>query len=187
MNPNQIWLKPGHTSFKLHLEVEAIEKDQMPTHPTSISEKLHDAWIPSIYREKVRLQRTRSFTMDVQERENTAEILYTLLGIELKVGKNRFICPDLATARYLRVFARIGCRSVAIPYDITKISMLADELEFAWHKLLLIHNKSMGQKSPQAKGKARSALIKEVRSEIAELGAGDTMPEFKNSTRHRNS
>ncbi len=105
----------------------------------------------------------------------------------LKVGKNRFSCPDLATARYLQVFARIGCRSVAIPYDITKISVLADELEVAWHKLLLIHDKNIGQKSPQAKGRSRSALIRQIRDEINELGAGDAMPEFKNSTRQRNS
>ncbi|MEO7672752.1 MAG: hypothetical protein ABIU09_01575, partial [Pyrinomonadaceae bacterium] len=71
-------------------------------------EALGDNWIPGIYRQKVRTQRTRSFTMDVPERENAAEILHTLLGIELKVGKRRFSCPDLATARYLRVFARIG-------------------------------------------------------------------------------
>ena len=148
---------------------------------------LKDYWIPLIYSEKVRKQRTRSFELDVPERENTAEILFTLLGIELKVGKNRFSCPDLATARYLRVFARIGCRNIAIPYDITKISVIADELEVAWHKLLLLHDRSTGEKSPQAKGRARSALIRELRREINELGAGDAMPEFKNSTRQRNS
>ena len=152
-----------------------------------IRETIGDDWIALIYREKVRSQRTRSFAMDVPERENTAEILHTLLGIEIKVGKNRFSCPDLATARYLRVFARIGCRSVAIPYDITKISVLADELEVAWHKLLLKHDKSIGQKSPQAKGRSRAVLIRQIREEINDLGAGEVMPEFKNSTRQRNS
>ncbi|MEO7675010.1 MAG: hypothetical protein ABIU09_13140, partial [Pyrinomonadaceae bacterium] len=120
-------------------------------------------------------------------RENAAEILHTLLGIELKVGKRRFSCPDLATARYLRVFARIGCRSIAIPYDITKISVLADEFEVGWHKLLLIHDKNTAHKSPQAKGRMRSGLVREIRIEIADIGAGDTMPEFKNSTGQRNS
>lgn len=152
-----------------------------------IRETIGDDWIALIYREKVRSQRTRSFAMDVPERENTAEILHTLLGIEIKVGKNRFSCPDLATARYLQVFARIGCRSVAIPYDITKISVLADELEVAWHKLLLKHDKSIGQKSPQAKRRSRAVLIRQIREEINELGAGEVMPEFKNSTRQRNS
>ncbi len=150
-------------------------------------ETLGEDWILSIYRQKVRTQRTRSFTMDVPERENGAEILHTLLGIELKVGKRRFSCPDLATARYLRVFAQIGCRDIAIPYDITKISVLADELEVGWHKLLLIHDKNTAQKSPQAKGRTRSGQVREIRNEIADIGAGGTMPEFKNSTRQRNS
>ncbi len=153
----------------------------------AIREILAGDWIPLIYREKVRTQRTRSFEMDIPERENAAEILHTLLGIELKVGKRRFSCPDLATARYLRVFARIGCRNIAIPYDITKISVLADEFEVGWYKLLLIHDKNTAQKSPQAKGRMRSGLVREIRNEIADVGAGGTMPEFKNSTRQRNS
>src|SRR5688500_20172485 len=71
-------------------------------------------------------------------RQNEAQILHTLLGIELKVGRRRFECPDLATARYMRVFARLGCRDFAIPYDITTISTLADELETAWQRTMLI-------------------------------------------------
>ena len=78
-------------------------------------------------------QRTRVIAArSARARENQAEIQYTLLGIELKVGKRRFACPDLATARYMRVFARIGCREFAVPYDITQISAAADELETSW-------------------------------------------------------
>lgn len=153
----------------------------------SITEKLREAWIPDIYREKVRVQRTRSYDLEIPERENSAEILFTLLGIELKVGKKRFSCPDLATARYLCVFARLGCRTVAIPYDITRISVLADELEVAWQKMVLLHAESTGKLSPQARGRTRAALVRKVREEIAAIGAGDKMPEFKNSTRQRNS
>lgn len=145
----------------------------------SIIESLRDAWIPAIYRDKVRSQRTRSYDMEIPERENAAEILFTLLGIELKVGKRRFACPDLATARYLQTFARVGCRSVAIPYDITKISVLADELEVAWHKLLLQNDDINRGKSPQTLGRSRSALIRQVRNEIDEIGSGEKMPEFK--------
>src|SRR5580765_1021615 len=99
---------------------------------------LADEWLPSIYREKVRSQRTRSYHLEIPVRENRAEIQYTLLGIELKVGKHRFACPDLATARYLRVFARIGCRDFAVPYDISLISGIADELETAWQRSLVL-------------------------------------------------
>src|SRR5438128_2356047 len=81
-----------------------------------IKASLGDEWLPELYRSKVRVQRTRSYRMEVPARENTAEIQYTLLGIDLKVGRRRFACPDLATARYLRVFARAGCSEFAIPY-----------------------------------------------------------------------
>ncbi len=148
---------------------------------------LNEAWIPAIYREKVRTQRTRSYRMEIPEKENTPEILFTLLGIELKVGKKRLSCPDLATARYLLVFARLGCREMAIPYDITKISVIADELEVAWHKLALMSKQHSAGRSPQAGGRIRSTVIRRVRLEIADIGAGDKMPEFKKSTRQRNS
>ena len=145
----------------------------------AIIENLADAWIPAIYRDKVRTQRTRSYEMDIPERENSPEILFTLLGIELKVGKKRFACPDLATARYLQTFARLGCREVAIPYDITKISVVADELEVAWHKLILQNEDANQGKPPQTVGRSRSALFKQVRGEIGQIGAGEKMPEFR--------
>ena len=152
----------------------------------SIIESLRgDTWIPAIYREKVRTQRTRSFEMAIAERENAAEILFTLLGIELKVGKLRMACPDLATARYLSVFARLGCREIAVPYDITKISVLADELEVAWQKMLLVHDQTVGNVSPSAFGRSRAAVIRKVREELNEIGAGSRMPEFRTTTRQR--
>jgi hypothetical protein len=89
---------------------------------------LGEFWIPGVYRDRVRNMRTRSFSMDIPERANSPEILHTLLGVELKIGKVRIACPDLATARYLQVFARLGVREVAVPYDISKISSLADDL-----------------------------------------------------------
>src|SRR5687768_3657374 len=147
-----------------------------------IFEKLEGLTIPAIYREKVRTQRTRSFEMAIPERENAAEILFTLLGIELKVGKLRMASPDLATARYLSVFARIGCRDIAIPYDITRISVLADELEVAWQRMLLVHDRTVGNVSPAAFGRSRAAVIRRVRVELAEIGPGAKMPEFRTST-----
>src|SRR6476620_8998127 len=103
-----------------------------------IREQLDGEWIPAIYRDKVRSQRTRSYHLNIAKTEHRADIQHTLLGIELKIGNKRFSCPDLSTARYLQVFARMGCQEVAIPYDITKISQLADELEISWHKTLLL-------------------------------------------------
>lgn len=86
---------------------------------TDVKDKCAENWIPAIYGKKIRVQRTRSYHLDIPVRENRADIQYTLLGIELKVGRKRFACPDLATARYLLVFARIGCRDFALPYDIS--------------------------------------------------------------------
>lgn len=147
---------------------------------SEIREELAGEWIPLIYAEKIRPQRTRSVPLDVPEKENDANILHTLLGVELKVGKRRFACPDLATARYMQVFARIGCREFAVPYDITKISSLADELETAWHKAFLL----LGQKKP-VNARTRSSLIKEIRTELSGIGAGNAMPEFAKSTKQR--
>jgi hypothetical protein len=150
-----------------------------------IREQLGGEWIPAIYRDKVRSQRTRSYRMDIPERENRADVQHTLLGVELKVGKIRLACPDLSTARFLLVFARLGCRDVALPYDITKIPALADELESAWQKTLLYFDESAAEKAPQVKGKMRSGLVRQIRCEISEIGPGEMMPSFERKTGQR--
>lgn len=152
-----------------------------------IKEKLDSEWLPAIYSSKVRVQRTRAHQIDIPQHENRATILHTLLGIELKIGNKRFSCPDLSTARYLQIFARFGCREVAIPYDITKISSIADELESSWQKCLLLLGETVKNKTPAVKGRMRAALIKEIREEIDEIGAGALMPEFKQTTKQRNN
>jgi len=145
---------------------------------SEIRGELEGDWIPTIYLEKVRSQRTRAYRLDIPKRENEAQINYTLLGIELKVGRRRFACPDLSTARYLRVFARLGCPEFAIPYDITKISGVADELETSWQRTLLLLDQ-MDQNG------ARSKVVKRLRDEIAEIGPGEAMPAFDRETRHK--
>jgi hypothetical protein len=142
--------------------------------------------LATIYSQKIRTIRTRSCSLDVPERENEVNILYTLLGIELKVGRSRFSCPDLATARYMRVFARLGCREFAIPYDITKISTLADELETSWQRALLLLESTVALTDRQLK-RRRSEYIKSVRTEIAAIGPGEKMPLFNQSTKQRSS
>jgi hypothetical protein len=145
-----------------------------------IHSELENDWLPTIYREGVRSQRTRAYKLDVPKRENIAEIQYTLLGIELKVGRKRFASPDLSTARYLRVFARIGCPEFAIPYDITKISGIADELETSWQRTLLLLDQ-LDQND------ARSRVIKAIRDELIDIGPGDPMPLFDRETRQRSA
>jgi hypothetical protein len=148
-----------------------------------IRQQLSDTWIADLYEKKIRSQRTRAFSIEIPERENKPEILHTLLGIELKVSNRRFACPDLATARYVRVFARLGVRDFAVPYDITKISVIADMLETAWQRMLLMIESA---DIPAGSGsRLRSKLIKQLRSEINEIGPGEMMPKFDRETRQR--
>jgi hypothetical protein len=150
-----------------------------------IQKSLKENWIPKIYEQKIRSQRTRSHQLDIPEKENRAIIQHTLLGVELKVRNKRFSCPDLSTARYLQVFARLGCQEIAIPYDISRISNLADELDSSWHKMLLLVEKETLQKTPAVRGRLRAGLIRQIRNEIDKIGAGELMPKFKKSTKQR--
>lgn len=154
---------------------------------TGLRESAGAVWLAQIYRDKVRSLRTRAFKLDVPAKENNAEIQHTLLGVELKVGKRRITCPDLAAARFLQVFARIGCSEVAIPYDITKISLLADELESAWQRTLLLLAQKIDEQSvpPEKARSLRPALVKELRKEIEETGAGEALPQFNQNTKQR--
>ncbi|MGE3466878.1 MAG: hypothetical protein AB7J13_08080 [Pyrinomonadaceae bacterium] len=147
-----------------------------------IKAELADDWLPLIYEQKVRSQRTRAFSLEVAKRENHAEIQYTLLGIELKVGRRRFACPDLATARYLRVFARVGCREFAVPYDISQISGVADELEMSWQRCILLIDE--GSKGDSATA-VRKAVVRSIRDELVAIGPGEPMPLFDRETRQR--
>ena len=110
---------------------------------------------------------------------------HTLLGVELKVGRQRFSCPDLATARYLSVFARAGCKDVAMPYDITKISHLADELESSWFRMLLLADEKVKDGKAKLRTKLRGLLFANIRSEISAAGPGTRIPEFKQTTKQR--
>jgi hypothetical protein len=154
-------------------------------HAQKIQEQLAETWLPRIYRERILKLRTRSYHFDSNSPAARVVIQHTLLGVELKLGHKRLLCPDLATARYLSVFARVGSKDVALPYDITKISHLADELESSWYRmLLLIDHESKGE-STRFKGRLRGLLLAKIRAEISEAGPGTRVPEFKQSTKQR--
>lgn len=150
-----------------------------------IREILGSEWLPSVYASKIRPQRTRALQIEVPERENAPEIFYTLLGVELKVGKRRFACPDLATARYMRVFARLGCARFAIPYDITKVSVAADDLETCWQRALIVLETVTARKAVKGISVVRSRLIRSIRDDLAAIGPGDVTPTFDRETRQR--
>ncbi len=144
-----------------------------------VREKLGETWLPRIYRERILRLRTRSYHFEAAKPQARIVIQHTLLGVELKIGRRRLLCPDLATARYLSVFARVGVTDVAVPYDITKISHIADELESSWYRMLLLVEQEAGQTAPRIRSRLRGLLIAQVRSEITAAGAGSKMPEFK--------
>jgi hypothetical protein len=143
--------------------------------------------VPEIYRERVLGQRTRRFELGAAKAGAQVEVLHTLLGIELKLGRRRLLCPDLATARYLRVFARLGVSTVAVPYDITQVSRIADELESAWHRTLLIAEHAAAGRSDRVRALVRTRLVARTRGEIEALGAGADRPTFVQTTRQRRS
>ncbi|MDT4968896.1 MAG: hypothetical protein QOJ64_3633 [Acidobacteriota bacterium] len=142
-------------------------------------------WIPRMYRERILPMRTRSYHLHVIGRNAVVEIQHTLLGIELTIGRRRLMCPDLATARYLSVFARAGCVDVAIPYDISRISALADELESSWQRMLLFVAHVAAGRSDAYRARLRSSLVGDIRSEIKEAGAGAAVPQFNQNTKQR--
>lgn len=150
-----------------------------------IRNELSAEWIPSIYADRIRPLRTRSFRLEIPERENEPAIQSTLLGTELRVGRRRIACPDINTARYLSIFASLGCQNVAVPYDITQIGPLADELETAFRSLINALERERNDQSPQVFGKLRATMIRTIRNEIAQIGAGEMMPLFDRSTKQR--
>lgn len=152
-----------------------------------IEADLGGSWLPRIYRDRILKMRTRAYPFPPAVRSTQPQIHHTLLGIELKLGRHRLLCPDLATARYLSIFARAGVAAVAIPYDITRISLVADELDSAWHRMLLLADSLTAGRAAAFRTRVRRQLIGKVQAEITAAGAGPRIPEFKQSTRLRRS
>lgn len=150
-----------------------------------IKTRLGELWLPRIYRERILTMRTRSHQLHVATKKADVDIQHTLLGVELKIGRHRMTCPDLATARYLAVFGRAGCETVAVPYDISRISSLADELESSWHRMLLLIEHVAGERKQAFQGRLRNLLIADARREIREAGAGTAIPQFNQNTKQR--
>jgi len=152
---------------------------------TEIKNQMEDQLISAIYRNRIRIERTRRYELKAPTRKTEIEVMHTLLGIELRVGRRRMLCPDLSTARYLAVFARLGVNEVAVPYDITQIAKLADDLESSWYRMLTLVEHLLPEIEPAVRRRALSSLVREQRAEIARLGAGPAVPQFNQNTRQR--
>jgi hypothetical protein len=151
-----------------------------------IKEMLGETWLPRFYREQILTLRTRSHQLlTVPAKPEQVNVQHTLLGVELKIGRRRLSCPDLATARYLATFARAGCPEIAVPYDISRISRLADELESSWQRMLLLVEHLATGRNKTYRTRLRNSLIAEVRDEIGKAGAGALVPQFNQNTKQR--
>jgi hypothetical protein len=163
-------------------QARAVKADQLVV---EVKRQMGDQLISAIYRDRVRTIRTRRYQLDAPARRVEVEVMHTLLGIELKIGKRRLLCPDLSTARYLAVFARVGLPEVAVPYDITQISRLADDLESSWYRMLMLAEHLTAGRSEALRNRVRAGLIADQRREVAALGSGPAIPQFNQNTKQR--
>jgi hypothetical protein len=79
------------------------------------------------YRSRVLTQKTR--TIRLLGRKNPSRIIHSLLGFEVQASYKRIQCPDLVTARYLKLFSELGCHSIKLPYDPTLTAQIIPEFE----------------------------------------------------------
>lgn len=73
-----------------------------------VRERLGESWLPQVYGRLILPLRTRSHHLEIAEKASEVEVQHTLLGVEMKIGRRRMLCPDYSTARYLAAFARVG-------------------------------------------------------------------------------
>jgi hypothetical protein len=148
---------------------------------------LADATIDVIYRDRVLTGRSRRYNLPRVRPESQIEITHTLLGIELKIGKRKLLCPDYATARYLSIFARLGGGAVAVPYDITSISAIADAMESSLQRMLLLAELLTPDRSSRIKVLVKRRLAADINEAVASFGAGSPFPEFADPLRRMRS
>ncbi len=60
---------------------------------SAIQATIGDSWLPRIYRDRILKMRTRAYEFPALPKNAAPQIHHTLLGIELKVGRRRMLCP----------------------------------------------------------------------------------------------
>lgn len=118
--------------------------------------------IRQIYTE-IRQHRTRQ--VELLGRKCEARILFTFLGFEVKMGKKRLTCPDMVSARYLRLFAEIGLAEVLIPYDPTYTRLVLSGLEPALDRIKeLLLSRNLERRAHQRSVQRTYRMIREALS-----------------------
>ncbi len=121
---------PGVTALEAAGRKIEVRNSKIPHH------KILDAFLHSggdsgnlieTYRREVLPVKTR--TIHLLGKKTPARIITTLLGYEVQASYKRIHCPDMVTARYLKLFSEIGCHSIKLPYDPTVTAHLIPGLE----------------------------------------------------------
>jgi len=100
-----------------------------------LSASMGDQSLVDLYRQRVLTKKTR--TLRLLGRKCQARIIHTLLGFEVQAGYKRIQCPDMVTARYLKLFSELGCHSIKLPYDPTLTAQLIPQFESMLQALAL--------------------------------------------------
>jgi hypothetical protein len=112
-----------------------------------------------IYEEEVLSGRTREVRL--LGRKCQARMLHTFLGLEVKLENRRITCPDMTTARYVKLFGEMGIPRIRIPYDPTKTARLLPDLEGAVQTIL----EELQADEPE-QGMAAARAFKEIRRQL---------------------
>jgi hypothetical protein len=176
-------------SYTIEEAIDRVSRGPRPLGAKRIADEIRrvlaEGAIDVVYRDRVLAGRTRQYSLPTASVSARVEIIHTLLGIELKIANRRLLCPDYATARYLSVFARLGGGTIAVPYDITGISTIADELESSLQRMMLLADLLTRERSPRMQSLVKRRLAAAVSDEIARLGSGAKFPEFTPPRRRR--
>ncbi len=140
---------------------------------TAIQEEIEK--LGRTYGEEVLSGRTR--VVSLPGRKCEPRILNTFLGFELQVAQKRITCPDMSTARYLKIFAEIGMPSVRAPYDPSLTSGVLPQLEQSLRKIKdLLLEENLNRKQHQSKLRN---IYRNIRKNLkmVEEEVGDRPPE----------
>jgi len=97
-------------------------------------------------------------------RKCSPKILRSFLGYEIQAGRKRITCPDMVTARYLKIFAEIGVQEILIPYDPTRTSIALPCLEKHFEKILAWIDRNV---PPEKKKAALRAAFRKIRTVLS--------------------
>lgn len=117
--------EPQKTGRQSEIHAERIPHSKL-SRDLQLAAKLPNT-LAEIYQKNVLSGKTR--TIQLLGRKQPAKILNTLLGYEVQASYKRIQCPDMVTARYLKLFTELGCRSIRLPYDPTITASILPHME----------------------------------------------------------